>query len=191
MQHNIAIFASGRGSNALKIIEHFQNHPNICVKLIVSNRKNAPVLDYADTFKLKKHTINRSSFYDSKEIVDVFSKYDINFIVLAGFLWLIPSYLVRQFPDKIVNIHPALLPNFGGKGMYGMNVHQAVYEAKEAVSGITIHYVNEKYDEGNVILQAQCRISASDTPTDIAKKVLHLEHQYFATSIESILSKKP
>jgi len=185
--NHIAIFASGTGSNARKIIEHFQSNPEIKVSLLVSNKATAPVLEMAKAHGIDQYVIDRSAFYDSEEILGVFEKYPIDFIVLAGFLWLIPSYLVESFKGRMVNIHPALLPKYGGKGMYGKYVHRAVKEAGEKESGITIHYVNENYDEGDVIFQATCALKPEDTPEEIGKKVLQLEHRYFATVIEDIL----
>lgn len=187
MQH-IAIFASGRGSNARTIIEHFKGHDNIAVSMIVSNKATAPVLDIAKEHNIPHLVIDRAFFYDSENILKEFAVYHINFIVLAGFLWLIPEYLVKAFEKRMINIHPALLPKYGGKGMYGMNVHRAVKTAAEKESGITIHYVNEHYDEGHTILQASCTINDDDRPEDIARKVQQLEHQYFATVIENLLS---
>ena len=185
---NIAIFASGTGSNAQKIIEHFKDHHNIRVALIVSNKKTAPVLDLALANKIPTLIVDRPLFYKSKDILKIFNSYKVDFVVLAGFLWLIPKYLVQAFEQKIINIHPALLPKFGGKGMYGMNVHKAVKTAKERESGITIHFVNENYDEGNMIFQASCPITTENSPQEIAQKVLRLEHQYYPNVIERLLS---
>ncbi len=185
--NHIAIFASGTGSNAKKIIEHFQSNPTIKVSLLVSNKAAAPVLDTAKANGIDQYVIDRSSFYETEEILTVFKKYDIDFVVLAGFLWLIPSYLVQAFSGRMVNIHPALLPKYGGKGMYGKNVHRAVKAAGDSESGITIHYVNEKYDDGDIVFQAQCAILSTNSAEEIAKKVLELEHRYFATVIEKIL----
>ena len=187
MKH-LAIFASGTGSNALKIIEHFKAHPSIRVALIVSNKKEAPVLDIARRNGIPTTVISRKKFKESEYVLEILNTYHIDFVVLAGFLLLVPSYLVDAYQNKIVNIHPALLPAYGGKGMYGMNVHQAVHQAGEAFSGITIHYVNEHYDEGNIIFQAKCAIERSDTPKDIAMKVRTLEHRHFAPVVESLLS---
>jgi len=187
MKH-IAIFASGTGTNARKILEHFENHPSIKVALIVSNKASAPVLDIAREYQLPSCVINRNYFYKTEELVNDLQRHEIGLIVLAGFLWLVPTYLVAAFPKQIINIHPALLPKYGGKGMYGNHVHQAVWEAKETQSGITIHYVNEKYDEGAPIFQATCSITPSDTPSDISQKVRLLEHQHFAKTIEKVLS---
>lgn len=184
----IAIFASGTGSNARKIVEYFQNHKDIEVSLIVSNRKNALVLTMAAEYNIDRFVIDRKYFYESEDILAKLTDYDIDFIALAGFLWLIPEYLVKAYDKKIVNIHPALLPKYGGKGMYGHHVHEAVKAAGETESGITIHYVNTKYDEGNIIFQAKSALEEEDTPEEIARKVLTLEHRYFAKTIEKLLS---
>ena len=184
---NIAIFASGTGSNAKKIIVHFKDHAQIKVALIVSNKKTAPVLDLAKTHDIPSLVINRPLFYKSKDILKIFNGYNIDFVVLAGFLWLIPKYLVQAFEQRIINIHPALLPKFGGKGMYGMNVHRAVKAANESESGISIHFVNENYDEGNIIFQASCPITSENSPEEIAQKVLRLEHLYYPNVIERLL----
>ena len=185
--HKIAIFASGTGSNAAKIIEYFKEHDQIEVALIVSNKKSAPVLQIATANNIPSVVIDKDEFYTTLNLLDTFEGIGITFIVLAGFLWLVPEYLLRTYKDRIVNIHPSLLPKFGGKGMYGMNVHRAVKAAGETQTGITIHYVNENYDEGKVIFQAQTLIDQEETPEDIAKKVQRLEHQHFAVVIESLL----
>lgn len=185
---NIAIFASGGGSNARKIIEHFENSDLAQVVLVVSNKKDAGVLDIARAHHIPTHLINRAYFYDSKEILAVLDECKIDLIVLAGFLWLVPGYLIEAFPRKIVNIHPALLPLFGGKGMYGAHVHAAVKAAGMKESGITIHYANEQYDAGDIIFQATCALNEEDTPETIARKVLALEHEYFPKVIERVMS---
>lgn len=185
---NIAIFASGRGSNAEKIVEYFKQHEGIArVNLIVSNKADALVLDMAEREGIDKYILNRSTFYQTKDVLQLLYNYKIDLIVLAGFLWLVPAYLVEAYQEKIINIHPALLPKFGGKGMYGMNVHEAVKEKGEKESGITIHYVNEVYDEGNIIFQAKCEVSPEDQPKDIARKVQQLEHLHFASEIAKLL----
>lgn len=184
---NIAIFASGTGSNATKIMERFQSHNNIRVGLVVSNKPTAPVLETAKRFQVPTLVIQRNDFYQTENILSNLAEHSIDFIALAGFLWLIPTYLVQHFDRQIVNIHPALLPKYGGKGMYGKHVHRAVWEAQEKESGITIHFVNEHYDEGNIIFQAKCSISKEDTPAIIAGKVLQLEHRHFAEVIEGLL----
>jgi phosphoribosylglycinamide formyltransferase 1 len=185
---NIAIFASGSGSNARKIMEHFKNHPSVKVALVVSNKKDAGVLDIAKEYGIDTLTVSKSTFYETDDILTSLSDYNISFIVLAGFLLLVPQYIIRHFNKKIVNIHPALLPKFGGKGMFGSHVHEAVKKAGEKETGITIHFCNEHYDEGNVIFQARCPVFPHDTPQDIAKRVLSLEHEHFAKVIEQVLT---
>lgn len=185
----IAVFASGTGSNAKKMIEHFAKHENIQISLVVSNKATAPVLDMAKDNNVPTHVISRTQFYETQEILNIFDTYQIDFVVLAGFLWLIPSYLTKAYKDKIVNIHPALLPAYGGKGMYGMNVHKAVKAAGEKESGMTIHYVNENYDEGNIIFQAKTPININDTAEDIQKKVLQLEHKHYSKVVEEVVTK--
>jgi phosphoribosylglycinamide formyltransferase-1 len=188
--HHIAIFASGTGSNAKKIVEYFKGHREIKVSLVVSNKKNAPVLEMAKSNNIPTLTIDREQFYNSEDILKKIDIYQIDFIVLAGFLLLVPKYLIRKFDKRIINIHPALLPKYGGKGMYGMNVHKAVKAANEAASGITIHYVNEKFDEGEILFQQSCKIIPEDSPETIAQKVLQLEHQHYSKVIENILTKE-
>jgi phosphoribosylglycinamide formyltransferase-1 len=183
----IAVFASGTGSNALKIIEYFKHKKNVSVELVVSNNKNAGVLDKAKAHNVPILVINRQIFYKSEAILDALKEMDL--VVLAGFMWLVPGYMVAAFPNNIINIHPALLPKFGGKGMYGMNVHQAVHAAQEKETGITIHYVNEHYDEGNIIFQAACGLTPEDTPEDIALKIRGLEHGNYPRIIEELLEK--
>ncbi|MCB9295246.1 MAG: phosphoribosylglycinamide formyltransferase [Lewinellaceae bacterium] len=183
---NIAIFASGTGTNAGKIIDYFKENANIHVVLVVSNKATAPVLELADESGIEKMVISRQSFYETEGLLDALRDRGVGLIVLAGFLWLIPDYLVRAYDKRMVNIHPALLPKYGGKGMYGMNVHRAVKAAGETVSGITIHYVNERYDEGGVIFQATCPIAPDDEPEDIARKVQQLEHRHFAPVVEQL-----
>lgn len=187
---NIAIFASGTGSNARKIVEYFKDHESIQVGLIISNKSTAPVLEMAESHNIPTLVINRSSFYESEDILIKLDAYSIGFVVLAGFLWLIPAYLVRHFPNQIVNIHPALLPKYGGKGMYGSHVHRAVKAAGETESGMTIHYVNEHYDEGNIVFQASCKLEKEDSAEEIARKVLELEHRHFAQTIEKVISEQ-
>jgi phosphoribosylglycinamide formyltransferase-1 len=188
MTKRIAIFASGTGSNAKKIIEHFKHNEDIAVKLLISNKPDAPVLDVARANDIPAFVIHRQDFYQSENILKIFNEYIIDFVVLAGFLWLVPGYLVQAFNRRMVNIHPALLPKFGGKGMFGMNVHQAVHEAGEEETGITIHFVNEQYDDGAVVFQAQCAIEPGDSPETIAKKVLKLEHEHFPKVIEKLVT---
>lgn len=184
---NIAIFASGGGSNARKIIEYFADSPEVKVALVVSNKKDAGVLEIAKAHNIPTQIIHRQMFYETEELLDILRQLRIDFIVLAGFLWLIPAWLVRAYPRRMVNIHPALLPKYGGKGMYGMHVHEAVRAANESETGITIHYVNEQYDEGAIIFQARCPVAPSDTPADIARKVHELEHRHFSRVIAETL----
>ena len=184
---HIAIFASGAGSNARKIIEYFENKGlRIKVSLIVCNVPGAGVLEIAKEKGIPSLIINKTDF-SATGYVESLQNADINFIVLAGFLWKVPEVLVRAYPKAIINIHPALLPNYGGKGMYGARVHEAVITAKEKESGITIHWVNEHYDEGAIIFQAKCSIDASDTAESLANKIHALEHAHFAPTIEKLL----
>lgn len=184
----IVIFASGGGSNARAIIEYFKVKAGFEIVLIVSNNPNAGVLDIATAYDIPSLLISRTSFYKTQDILTALKGIDL--IVLAGFLWLIPTYLIKTFPSKIVNIHPALLPKYGGKGMYGIHVHRAVKAAAEKESGISIHYVNEAYDEGQLIFKLSCAIEPDDSPETIAKKVLILEHRHFAPTIEQLLLAK-
>jgi phosphoribosylglycinamide formyltransferase-1 len=184
---HIAIFASGAGSNARKIIEYFENKGlRIKVSLIVCNVPGAGVLDIAEEKGIPSLMINKSDFA-ANGYVESLKNAGIDFIVLAGFLWKVPEVLVRAYPKAIINIHPALLPKYGGKGMYGARVHEAVIAAGEKESGITIHWVNEHYDEGAIIFQAKCSIVASDTPISLANKIHALEHAHFAPTIEKLL----
>ena len=188
--NHLAIFASGRGSNARKIIEHLQGNTSVVVSLVVSNNIDAPVLEMAGTFNIPTFVIDRKTLkIQSQYVLDILDTHKVDYIVLAGFLLLIPPYLIYHYPERIVNIHPALLPKYGGKGMYGMHVHEAVKMAGERVSGITIHYVNEKYDEGKIIFQAECTIEPEDSAEDIAQKVLTLEHTYFPVVVEELAKK--
>jgi phosphoribosylglycinamide formyltransferase-1 len=184
---NIAIFASGSGTNAQKIIDYFEQSTIARVALIVSNKSDAGVLSIAKKHDIPTVVINRQSFYEQTALLDILEKYDIGFLVLAGFLWLVPAYLVQAFPHKIINIHPALLPKFGGKGMYGHHVHHAVKASGATESGITIHFVNTQYDEGDIIFQATCAIHPDDSAEEIGRKVLKLEHEYFPKTIEKLL----
>lgn len=182
--HRIAIFASGSGSNAEEIISYFQYHPSIEVKLLLSNNTNAQALQRADKFRIRTKTFNKIQFRESREVLHWLKEEKITHLVLAGFMWLIPDYLTHTYAGKIINIHPALLPKYGGKGMYGMFVHEAVKAAAELETGITIHEVNEQYDEGTIVFQATCSIDETDTPQSIALKVQQLEHMHYAKVIE-------
>jgi len=185
---HIAIFASGAGSNARKIIEHFEKKDlPIKVSLIVCNVPGAGVIEIAKEKAIPTLMINKADFA-STGYVESLHNSEIQFIVLAGFLWKVPEVLVKAYPKAIINIHPALLPKYGGKGMYGSRVHEAVIAAGEKESGITIHWVNEHYDEGAIIYQASCPIDAGDTPATLAHKIHALEHAHFAPTIEQLLS---
>lgn len=168
-------------------MEHFQDSNEVQVRLIVSNKPDAPVLETARLMGVETLTINRESFYRSGLLLEQMQQRGIQFIVLAGFLWLVPGYLIQAFPQRIVNIHPGLLPRYGGKGMYGMHVHEAVKRSGDAETGISIHYVNEHYDEGRIIFQARCSIVPEDTPQDIARKVQALEHRHYPAVLEQLL----
>jgi phosphoribosylglycinamide formyltransferase-1 len=183
----IAIFASGGGTNAQKIIEYFQRDKEVEVSLIVSNKPDAFVLVRAEKFNIPTFIVDRNSFYESQDIDQELRKYGIDLIVLAGFLWLIPEYLIEKFPNKIINIHPALLPDYGGKGMYGIHVHRAVKEHNEPMSGISIHFVNKEYDKGELLFQASCKLEESDSAYQIAEKVQELEHKYYPMVIDAVL----
>lgn len=181
----IAIFASGSGSNAQNIIEYFADNKYVIVDSVWTNNPSAYVLERAKKCGIDSFIFSREEFKSTLFVVEKLKNRNINLIVLAGFLWLIPSNLIQNF--RIINIHPALLPKYGGKGMYGMNVHQAVVENKEIESGISIHFVNEKYDEGEIIFQAVCPVLPSDSPEDVAEKVHQLEYKHFPEVIEKVL----
>ena len=187
MKTKIAIFASGSGTNAEEIIKHFQHHDRIEVSLILANNSKAKVLKRAENHKIPHFIFTREMFYKERIVDELLEINKIDFIVLAGFMWLIPGRFVTNYKSKIVNIHPALLPKYGGKGMYGMNVHKAVVENKDEESGISIHYVNEKYDEGKLIFQAKCPVLKYDTPEMVAEKIHVLEYKHFPEIIEKVL----
>lgn len=189
MKKRIAIFASGSGSNAQKIMELFKQSSDAEIALVLTNNPEAYVLQRADNFEIPTHIFDRKEFYESDHIVNLLRNLDIDLIVLAGFLWLIPKNLIAEYPGRIVNIHPAILPKFGGKGMYGDNVHKAVLAAGEKEGGITIHYVNENYDEGEYIYQARYKINEGDQLEMIKFKGQQLEHQHYPRIVESILKK--
>ncbi|HKM92432.1 MAG TPA: phosphoribosylglycinamide formyltransferase [Prolixibacteraceae bacterium] len=181
----IAIFASGSGSNAENIAQYFYASEYLNVVCIYSNNPGAFVLQRAQKLNIPTLVFNREQFYNSDVVLKSLVDYDVDLVVLAGFLWLVPTNIVSHF--KVVNIHPALLPNYGGKGMYGSKVHEAVVENGEKESGITIHYVNEHYDEGNIIFQAKCEVLPNDTPDDVAAKVHQLEYDNFPKVIDQLL----
>lgn len=182
----IAILASGNGSNAEKIITYFEGSQKACITLIASNKKDAYALERAKKFNIPTYTFTKSGL-EAGLLTEKLISLDIDLVVLAGFLLKIPEDFIRAFPQKIVNIHPALLPKYGGKGMYGMHVHEAVKAAKEVETGITIHLVDENYDEGKVIFQAGVEVLETDSAEDLANKVHRLEHKYFPNVIESLL----
>lgn len=184
---NLAIFASGTGSNARKILEYFQQHDQIRVGLVVSNKSTAGVLAIAESFGVPTLVVKRSTFYEGEGCLRTLNEYHIDWVILAGFLWLVPGYLLERYPGKIINIHPALLPSFGGKGMYGMHVHEAVKAAGVLETGITIHTIDEEYDRGEVLFQERVSVHPNDTAQEIAAKVLALEHRYFAEVIEKTI----
>ena len=182
----IAIFASGSGSNAENIIRYFKKNKKAEVVLVLSNNPNALVLERATKLGVKNSTFGKEQLNDSKWAVE--NLINIDLIVLAGFLWKFPEHLLETYKNKVMNVHPALLPKYGGKGMYGMHVHKAVVDNKETESGITIHCVNEHYDEGAVIFQAKCAVSPVDTPDDVAAKIHELEMKHFPEVVQQILS---
>ncbi|MBO0330796.1 phosphoribosylglycinamide formyltransferase [[Muricauda] lutisoli] len=184
----IVIFASGSGSNAENIISFFREKQQAEVVAVLTNKSSAKVLERCDRLKVPAFYFNRTAFKDSNAVVQFLQGLQTDLVVLAGFLWKIPSNLIEAFPDKIINIHPALLPKYGGKGMYGERVHQAVKENDETETGITIHYVNENYDEGAIIFQAKVPLEPSDDAEAIAKKVHQLEYEHFPIVIEKLLS---
>ena len=165
----------------------FQQHELGEVALVLSNKPDAYVLERAAKFNVPSHVFNRDQFYNSSEIFDLMADTGISLVVLAGFLWLVPAELIRAFPDRMINIHPALLPDYGGKGMYGKYVHEAVIRNQEKESGITIHYVNEVYDEGKIIRQEKCEVKPDDTPELLAQRIHILEHKYYPLVIEELL----
>ena len=187
MKTKIAIFASGSGTNAEAIINHFKEHETISVSLILSNNANAYVLKRAENHNIPHFIFSRNMLYKEKTVDEILKLNAIDFVVLAGFMWLVPERFVKKFDKKMVNIHPALLPKYGGKGMYGMHVHEAIVKNKEKESGITIHWVNEAYDEGNIIFQAKCKIDPTDSPEDVANKVHKLEYEHYPKVIEKAI----
>ena len=186
MPIKIALFASGSGSNAENIANYYSKSTVFEFPLIISNKADAYVHERAKKLQIPSFTFSREDFLAGDKIITFLKGYEIDYIVLAGFLLKIPNSLVEAYPNRIINIHPALLPKFGGKGMYGQHVHQAVADAGETESGITIHYVNGNYDEGNVIFQAKCPVLPTDTPDMIAEKVHALEYEHFPRIISEL-----
>jgi phosphoribosylglycinamide formyltransferase-1 len=169
-------------------MEHFAPHETIEASLLLTNNKNSGAIARAERMNVPVKIFNRNDFYSSDAVLEILKEYKINWIILAGFLWLIPENLLNAFPRRIVNIHPALLPKYGGKGMYGMNVHRAVIDAGERESGISIHYINGEYDRGDILFQATCPVDKNDTPENLAQKVHVLEYEHFPAVVEKIVS---
>ena len=188
---NIAIFASGSGTNAENIINYFSNNNIARVKLVLSNKRDSFVLERAARLGVPSLFFDRNNFYQSDKVLEHLESYAIEFVVLAGFLWLVPDNILERFKGRLVNIHPALLPAYGGKGMYGDNVHKAVLSSGDKESGITIHYVNESYDKGDIIFQARCNVEHNDTYETLAARVHALEYKYYPLILEEIISKLP
>lgn len=184
----IALFASGSGSNAEQIATYFADNTDVEISLIVTNNPKAGVIDRARRLHIPVLLFDRKTFYETERINRLLQQQPIDLIVLAGFMWLMPEGIVRSFPNRIINIHPALLPKFGGKGMYGHFVHEAVVAAGETESGITIHYVNERYDEGQIIFQASCTVLPTDSPDDVAHSVQILEHAHYPRVVAEVLA---
>jgi phosphoribosylglycinamide formyltransferase-1 len=189
LKKRIAIFASGSGSNAQKIMEHFKRSAEAEVVLVLTNNAQAYVLQRADNFEIPSHIFNRHEFYETDDVIRILKNLQVDLIVLAGFLWLVPQSLLAAFPNKIINLHPALLPKYGGKGMYGDNVHKAILEAGEEESGITIHFADAQFDEGEIIHQSKFKIEPGDTLEIIKFKGQQLEHLHFPKVIENLLKK--
>jgi phosphoribosylglycinamide formyltransferase-1 len=187
MTRRIAILGSGSGSNALNILHHFNNHPSIEVVLIASNVEGAGIFNHAHQFQLPSFLLTPENFKHSNEFLEFLEEYEVDFIILAGFLWKVPASLCQAYQGKMLNIHPALLPKYGGKGMYGHHVHEAVCAAHEQESGITIHEVNEVYDEGQIVFQAKTELTPEDTPQSIESKVRILEIKHFPSVIEKFI----
>jgi len=186
----LAVFASGGGSNAQKIMEYFEHHTSVKVVVVVTNNPEAGVLGIADRFGISVRIMSRTDFRHEEGMINMLASYSVDSIILAGFLWLLPPFLIRHFPDRILNIHPSLLPKYGGKGMYGHFVHESVFDAGEKESGCTIHVVNEAYDEGQILFQAVCPVTPDMNVPEIASAVLKLEHAYYAAVIENYITGK-
>ncbi len=189
LMHRIAIFASGSGSNAEQLVRHFADRSDVDITLLATNNARAGFFDRR--LGVPTLVFDRTTFYQTDRVVMLLQQADIDLVVLAGFLWLIPPALIRAFPGRIINIHPALLPKFGGKGMYGKHVHEAVKAAGETESGITIHLVNEHYDEGRTLFQASCPVLPTDSAKDIGQNVLALEHHHFPLVVDTFLATLP
>ena len=188
-KYKIAILVSGAGTNAINIIEYFKENTLIEVGIVISNKSAALALEKAQKREVKTLVFNNDAFKKKGEVLDVLQSLSINFIVLAGFLMKVPSEIIHAYPNKIVNIHPSLLPKFGGKGMYGRHVHRSVIDTQEEESGISIHFVNEEYDQGDIIFQSRVKVNKTDTPDSLAEKIQHIEQRYFPSVIEEVINK--
>ncbi len=186
--NHIAVFASGSGTNAENLIRFFRTNPRGRVKLVLTNRPDAGVIRRAQEHETEVVVFNREQLYETGEVLSLLKLKEIDFIVLAGFLWLVPASILEAYENKIVNIHPALLPKFGGKGMFGRFVHEAVIAAGEKISGITIHRVNRHYDEGDILFQATCPVTGEDTAESLADKIHRLEYEHFPKVVEQLLT---
>ncbi len=184
----IVIFASGSGTNAENLIKFFHNRENVSVIQVLTNNPHAKVIERCNKLKTSCLSFNRTAFYKTSHVLDILKNTNPDLIVLAGFLWKFPENILNAFPNKVINVHPALLPKYGGKGMYGMHVHNAVVGNKETETGITIHYVNEHYDEGAIIFQAKCDVLTLDTAEDVAAKIHELEMEHFPEVVEKLLN---
>lgn len=184
----VVIFASGSGSNAENLIKFFHNSDTASVIQVLTNNPHAKVLDRCKKLNVSALSFNRIAFSKSEDVLNILNTSQPDLIVLAGFLWKFPEFILKAYPNKVINIHPALLPKYGGKGMYGMNVHNAVVENKETETGITIHYVNENYDEGAIIFQEKCSVLPTDSAEDVAEKIHLLEMEHFPKVAEKILN---
>jgi phosphoribosylglycinamide formyltransferase 1 len=184
---NIAVFASGSGTNFQALADYFSGHARIAVRLLLCNRLDAAVLERAARAGIESHVFSRHELEKTGKVKDILMEYDIHFIVLAGFLLKVPGNILKEWPGRIVNIHPALLPKYGGKGMYGMKVHQSVIMAGERFSGITIHMINEEYDKGSIVSQHTCEVKKEDTAQTLAERIHKLEHYWYPRIIERLL----
>lgn len=189
-QKKIVVFASGSGTNAENIIKFFKKSSNTSVVAVFSNKRSAKVLKRAHDLNVKALYFDKDALYNSYDVLHILEDINPDLIVLAGFMWIFPEDILKKFPGKIVNIHPALLPKYGGKGMYGMRVHETIIKNKEKESGISIHFVNENYDEGEIIFQAKTDVSEEDTPESLAEKIHKLEYKHFPEIIQQLLQKK-
>ena len=183
----IAIFGSGNGTNAQRISEYFAENPEVEVNTIITNKKDAYIVQRAKNLGIDCTYFSRHDFFETDNVLNYLKERNIDYVILAGFLWLVPQNLLSAFPKRIINIHPALLPKYGGKGMYGEHVHEAVIANHETQSGITIHFVDEHYDRGTTIFQATCDITPDDTPDSLAQKIHKLEHEHFPVVIEKVV----